>query len=97
MIRIAQILCPRRHCFTAVAFDDEKVTQTDACLELGRSTAEHMKVHGSQCALCGSGDFTVEVVTTSFATMNQAMPALASCLADQLATRAYLAGPQSRN
>ncbi len=87
MILIAQLLCPLRHCFMAVAFDDENVTQADACIELGRSTAEHMQAHGSTCALCGSGDFTVEVEVTRWATMAEALPALASCMADQLALR----------
>jgi hypothetical protein len=97
VIRIAQLLCPQRHCFMAVAFDDAKATPTEACIELGRSATEHMARHGSSCALCGSDDFTVEVGVTRFATMAEAMPALASSMEAQLATRDYLTGPQARN
>lgn len=97
MIKIAQLLCPQRHCFMAIAFDGKSTTDREASYLLAREAADHMRVHGSKCALCGSDDFTLEIGVTRFATMDEAMPVLASCEADQLATRAYLTGPQARN
>ena len=97
MIKIAQLLCPSRHCFLAVAFDPAKVTEADACIELGQSAAEHMKRHGSTCAICGSGDFTIEILVTPFDSMVEATPMIVSCLEAQLATRDYLTGTVSRN
>ena len=97
MIKIAQVLCPSRHCFMAVAFDGDQVSDTQAIDELKRQTGEHIAVHGSKCALCGSDEFRIEIGVTRFATMDEAMPVLASWEAAQLATRAYLTGPAARN
>lgn len=95
MIKLMQLLCPSRHCFMAIAFDDEKVTEVEANLQLGMSAREHMQAHGPACALCGSLDFHVETRRTRFTTIDEAMPMLASCEFDQLGTRDHFTGPQS--
>jgi hypothetical protein len=88
MIKLAQLLCPQRHCFMAVAFDAAEVTEADACIQLRRSTAKLGRLsHGSTCALCGSRDFSVAIGATRFATMDEAMPRLVASMAAQLATR----------
>ncbi len=90
MIRIAQLLCSQGHCFLAVAFDEETISDRDACHELGKVTARHTKVHGSACALCGSTSFKIEVGATKFKTLEKAMPHLTALQDQQLATRARL-------
>jgi hypothetical protein len=97
VIKIAQLLCPSRHCFMAVAFDGDMVTEADATCQLNLSAREHMEAYGPACALCGSVDFKIEIGVTRFAAMDEAMPVLAACEAAQLAARAYLASPQSWN
>ena len=97
MIKIAQLLCPQRHCFMAIAFDGATKTDAEGAHLLGKASYPHMVARGWKCALCGSMEYRVEVGETRFATMEEALPALQACEAAQLATRAYLTGPQSRN
>ena len=95
MIKITQLLCPSRHCFMAVAFDSAVTTDAEARGLLRFKAGEHMDLHGEECALCGSADFTIEIGRTRFQTMEEAMPVLRAAEAAQLATRAYLTGPQT--
>lgn len=97
MIKIAQLLCPSRHCFMAIAFDGADRTDDEGARLLGEASYQHMVRNGWKCALCGSMEYKIEIGETRFATMEQALPAIRACETDQLATRAYLTGPQTRN
>jgi hypothetical protein len=88
MIRIAQLLCPQRHCILALAFDDRAYSDKWAANELvARFFANvEQRILNRQCGLCGSTQLRAEVGVTRFANMAKAAPFLAQCQVDQLRT-----------
>ncbi len=97
MIKIAQMLCPQRHCFLALAYDSRHTSDAMASYRLGHATREHMQRHGCKCAICGAEEFNVEIGEIGFVTMAEATPALLETRAANQRTRALLSGPPGRN
>jgi hypothetical protein len=88
MIHILQLLCPRRHCFMAVAYDDATTNSVRARLELSRGLTAIGAVR--VCALCRATRFHLEDGVTRFRTLAEAEPHLMACQADQVGTRRRL-------
>lgn len=75
MVHILQLLCPQRHCYTAVAWDDQTLDLSSAHLRLEMAIAElHKAGVPIPCAICGSTDFRPEDGRTRFETMEEARP-----------------------
>ena len=87
-VHVLQVLCPRRHCLFALAYEEEKQTAAEA-----RRIAEEAFAAGvlnRWCGICQSRDIRFEIGKTRFANMAEATPALAECEAQQLAARQHL-------
>jgi hypothetical protein len=88
MIHLVQLLCPARHCIIAAPYDDATTSrqEIEACL---RKVMRNNHLN-EWCGICGSRDLTFEDLPTSFASLEQALPTLKACEADQLLTKAIL-------
>jgi len=87
MVMILQLLCPKRHCLTGVAYD-EYTSFEDACATLLGTMATIGYEH--RCAICGSTKLTLEEEKSKFSTMEEATPFLIREQAANFATRQYL-------
>jgi hypothetical protein len=93
MVHIVQCLCPQRHCITAAAYDDADGKPPGTALEALQALnamAIRDGVINPWCGICGSRAWHYEDGLTSFVTLDEARPALARAMADQLATRQFL-------
>jgi hypothetical protein len=95
MIHIMQLLCPQRHCFVAIAWDDAKTMEGLACLELQIAADAISKT--PQCAICGSTTFHREDGITRFKTMAEARPHIEACAVAQQVSRELLTRSADRN
>jgi hypothetical protein len=77
MIHIMQVLCPKRHCFMAVAWDDTTSDQAEIAYKLDEVFDEWVKAGNPRvCALCGATDFMLDDGVTRFKTLEEAQPYL---------------------
>lgn len=89
MVKIAQCLCPQRHCMTALAgeFDADVLEGM-----LRQTVAEALLtwLH-PYCGLCGAtvATWTYEVGETKWQTMEEAKPFLREAEAEQAKTREF--------
>ena len=100
MIHILQLLCPQRHCFVAVAWDDAAQTLAGASVQLANAKVQLLGGRGAEgfvCAICGSTTFHTEDGVTRWETMSEAAPHLMASMRDQLLTREMLAHSADRN
>jgi hypothetical protein len=100
MIHILQLLCPQRHCFVAVAWDDAAGTLAGASVKLANATVQVLGDRGHEafvCAICGSTSFHQEDGITRWETMAEAAPHLLASQAAQLLTREMLTRTADRN
>jgi hypothetical protein len=100
MIHILQLLCPQRHCFVAVVWDDTTMSEPSAHEELGKATRVALGDRGAAalvCALCGSTQFHPDDGITRWKTMAEAAPFVKACEAAQLLTRELLTRTADRN
>lgn len=97
-IKIIQLLCPKRHCIFALAFDSAETDDTAALsfaeIKWTRMTAKDVD---PWCGLCLSKDLTFEIGTTRFTTMDEAAPALKASENAQILARALIMRKQSRD
>jgi hypothetical protein len=98
-VNIAQVLCPKRHCISAIVYPSEEFTD-----EQGKQMAEvqlkdwlDRKVINPWCALCGSRVFRCEAARTKFKTMEEAMPHLQEEELKQMLTNMKLSLDKTRN
>jgi hypothetical protein len=99
MVRITQLLCPRRHCIVARAWESSRETDEQA-LEAARALWREMVERGGMnpyCALCGSTDLQFETGQTRFRTLAEAEPFLRAEEAKNLLTQAILLRDLRRN
>ena len=99
-VYIGQLLCPKRHCFLALAGEYESPETAHRCLafELGHATAK-LKESGLlkfECALCGADEFGLDIQPTRFDTLKEAKPELQRLQAEQVMTR-IMRGLETRN
>jgi hypothetical protein len=100
MVHVLQLMCVRRHCFVAIAWDDASNSLPGASVMLGKATTDLLGDRGAEafvCALCGSTTFHQEDGVTRFRTMAEAMPHLKRAELDQLVTRELLTRTADRN
>jgi hypothetical protein len=98
MIHILQFLCPQRHCYTAIAWDDQSLDLSSAHLRLGMAIAElHKAGVPIPCAICGSTNFHPEDGVTPWTTMEEARPFLLAGEVAQQFTREMLTRRADRN
>jgi hypothetical protein len=98
VVHITQLLCPSRHCFAAVAWDDRETSKDHIGYELALVVAGITGPGAAAvCALCGSRDLHAEDGVTRWHTLDEARPHLEACERDQQLTRAVLTRPADRN
>ena len=87
-IKICQLLCPRRHCLFAIAFDPADHTDDEAFYQAARTWKE-MRLSGvnSFCGICRSHTLSFEIGVTRFKTIEEATPALLAIEEAQLLAR----------
>lgn len=76
-IHLIQMLCPRRHCFAAIAYDpkDGDVEGAIECLKDAiKENDEKHNLPAPRCSFCNSAEFYFEVGITKFLTMEEAEP-----------------------
>lgn len=88
MVRVAQMLCPERHCLLASACEEDRVSEEQQERDLRAAFA----AFNPWCGICGSRDLRVECGMTRFATMAEAFTSLKETEAANLLTRARLDG-----
>lgn len=72
-INLIQLLCPKRHCITALAFDPA-IQTAEAAEAAIKSFVE--AAFNPWCGICGSKDLQYETGETKFDTVAEAMPHL---------------------
>jgi hypothetical protein len=99
MIHILQLLCPRRHCFIAVVWDDTTKDLGTAYVDLMKETARAIGDDPERlaCGLCGSHDLKPEDGVTRWRTLEEARPHLEAAELAQQLTRVMLTGWDRRN
>ncbi len=90
MIHILQLLCPQRHCFVALAWDDRNMTLPEAAMAMGRASADLLENHRLVCDLCGATSFKLEDGLTKYGSIDEAEPALRVTELAQQLTRQVL-------
>jgi len=95
-IHILQLLCPLRHCLTAVAWDDRTGNLADAEETLQDFTESLIDKYGEpRCSICASTRFHAEDGVTRFETMEEARPHLLAHEIAQKITASLM--PRDRN
>lgn len=91
MIRFAQCLCPQRHCILAAAHEDDG-TDLEQYLKNQLLALIRANKIDPWCGICGAKarEWKYEVVTTAWATMEEALPILAQESARQVASHEHL-------
>ena len=87
-VRIVQLLCPRRHCIIAGAYEEGSGTSahtTRALMEM--MTALSIE---ERCALCNSTDLKFEDALTKYASLGEARAALEATERRILESRAVI-------
>jgi hypothetical protein len=99
VIHVTQLLCPQRHCFAAVAWNDDETDLATGLDELARATAILSEGDPLRlvCALCGSRDLRPEDGITRWRTREEALPHLRACELEQLFTRVAITSRPDRN
>jgi hypothetical protein len=97
MIHNLRMVCPRGHCFAAVAWNDAHNTQDLAASYL--AAGADLLAHGGPiiCQVCGSIEFHLEDVLTAYRSTAQAIPALTSAAIGEMRERDRLARTDDRN
>lgn len=72
-VRIVQLLCPQRHCITALAYETETGAEDPAKTELLRSTLRELNLD-PWCGICRADNLVYEDRPTRFETMTEAAP-----------------------
>jgi len=98
MIHILQQLCPQRHCFAAVAWDDRTGDLGQARHQISQFL-ERLDQAGvlQSCQICGSGTFHLEDGITRFRTLAEAEPHLVRAQTEQLISGNLLRRSAQRN
>lgn len=86
-VRIAQLLCPSRHCIAASPYQwpDVSMEQAEALLH---DLVEQLRMN-PWCGICGSQDLKVDDQPTKWTTMQEAAPHIAEIAARNLAGLAH--------
>ena len=97
---LIQMLCPLRHAIMAAPFVDDAenpvlAEETQAKLQAQFDEFVASGAVNRKCELCGSTEFHFEVGRTAWSTLEEAIPHLRKCEADQLATQRLMR--RSRN
>ena len=88
MIKVLQLLCPRRHAIVATAFDDQSENaqtfkaQFEECVRGGKL--------GKHCGICGSIHLVWEEKDSKFPSVDVALRVMKVLQVANLATRALL-------
>jgi hypothetical protein len=72
-------LCPSRHSYASIAWDDDQSSVAQARDQLGEFVAEAAEKHGTEvpvCLICGSTAFTAEDGRTRYRSMIDAVPVI---------------------
>jgi hypothetical protein len=87
--RIAQLLCPQRHCVIGCGYDSP---EGGPLPEYPNEMLDAYKRMGGEwvCGICGSHDLFVEDLPSHFKTKAEAWPHLKRAEAEQLLTRARI-------
>lgn len=90
---IAQILCPRRHCILAAAFDDATVSVPQAEAGLVTEVVRLVAIGaiGETCNICGSSAWRCESGRTPFRSMEEARLAIEQLQRENEAARRFFA------
>ena len=88
MVKLVQLLCPKRHCIMGVAYLDGKDTFVGVCNRIEDIIREGPL--NRWCGICGSRDLKFKETTTPWKTIPEAYPHLKAAEADQIATRYHL-------
>jgi hypothetical protein len=90
-IWIAQILCPKRHCILASAFDVADHSPQEATAELIAQVERLLALHKIDpwCGICRSSDWKAEAAPTKWATMDQARPFIEELERENAAARRF--------
>ena len=91
-VRIVQVLCPSRHCIVATAYESPDGEELPKLTERLRKQVEDLMAAGNMnpwCGLCNSRQWTYEDRATAYATIAEALPALAETERRNAATREY--------
>lgn len=88
MVKLVQMLCPKRHCIMVVAYLDGADNFVAVCNQMEdivRTTPMNR-----WCGICGSRDLRFAETTTPWKTLAEAYPALKAGEALQIETRGFL-------
>jgi hypothetical protein len=90
-VKIAQCLCPRRHCLVAISFEEDQMTDGEAVAAIKLQFTTNAALN-PRCGLCGAPleECGYEVGVTRFNSLREAMPHLVEQQRRQLAHRALL-------
>ena len=92
MVHMIQVLCPKRHCILAIAYDPESTSPDDAMAGL-RAHVDHLlaqRAINPWCGICGSRQWAYEDRESIFKTMEEATPVLRERERQQALARAAL-------
>lgn len=92
-VRIAQCLCPQRHCIAALAFEPSTVSNEQAIESLQAFVARL----DPWCGICRSVRLHIEIGQTRFATMEEAAEPLRQLQAENMLARLILTATSERN
>lgn len=99
MIRLIKMLCPKRHCITAVAYDPAEIAPAEA-LKAFKEVTEVIFTEGHvnrSCGICDSRSLRCEDGATRYATLEEARKELGELEAGKLAARVYYANERERS
>lgn len=93
MIWLTQLMCPQRHCLTAVAWDEHKQSAptVEALLHEGFRDVVGKGQLNPYCGLCRSETLHCESRATPWTTMEEALPHLQRAEQEQLLVAAAAA------
>src|SRR3954471_1579747 len=97
MIHNLKLVCPCDDCYVAISYDPEVNSQTEAVFHLGKAVGLIAQGGPPICKKCGSVNFKLLDVTTPYATMEEALPALAAIAIEEMRARDRLAITSDRN
>jgi hypothetical protein len=87
-VRLVQLLCPRRHCLLAVAYESDQGTRDKAVIEM---EAQRVRLGlNPWCGICGSRELAYEDRPTPYRTIEDALPELRETEQANLESRAHL-------
>jgi hypothetical protein len=89
MINLTQLLCPHRHCISAMPWDSSAFADNQAAESELIRLVQYNGIPW-RCGICGSTQLQCETGTTPFKTMEEAMPDLRAAQLAQTLLKAGL-------